>query len=58
MTLVSLLITLVIFALVIWAVQTILPALKVPPPISTVIWVVVVVVMVLWLISRLTGYNF
>jgi hypothetical protein len=55
MDILGLLVSLIIVALVVWAVRTLLPALGIPPPVSTVIYVVVVVLVVLWLVCQLDG---
>jgi hypothetical protein len=55
MDLIGLLMALIIVALVVWATRTLLPALGVPPPVATVIHVVVVVLVVLWLVGQLGG---
>ena len=50
---IGLLFTLVIAALIIWAVKQVLPALGIPPNIAHVIYVVVVVLVVLYVVSAL-----
>lgn len=56
MSLIGFLITLLIIAVILWGIRTILPALGLPEPIRTVIWVIVVVLCVVWLLSALTGW--
>ena len=48
---VSLLVALVILVTVIWGVKTVLPLLNLPPPIQTVIYVVIVVIAVVWFVQ-------
>lgn len=52
MTLIGLLVTLILIGLMFWAVRTLAPVLKVPEPIVTVIYVLMVVLVVLWLVSQ------
>lgn len=47
---ISLLITLFLLVVAFWAIRTIIPALGLPEPISTVLYVILVVVMVLYLL--------
>lgn len=53
MSIISLLVVLLIFCLVVWAVRAILGAFGIGDPISTIVQVVVVLVFVLWLIQSL-----
>jgi hypothetical protein len=39
----------------VWAIRTVLPLLGLPAPIQTVLYVVLVVIIVLWLLSLITG---
>jgi hypothetical protein len=55
MPIVPILVTLLLLALVVWAVRTLTPALGIPEPIATVIYVIVVVLVVLYLIGLLGG---
>lgn len=49
---IALLIALVIAVLMIWVIRTLIPLLHLPPEISTVLYVVLVVIVVVWLIYR------
>ncbi len=53
MSIISLLIILLIFCVVVWAVRALLAAFGIGDPISSVVQVVVVLVFVLWLINEL-----
>jgi hypothetical protein len=55
MSLVAILVTLLLIALVWWAVNAILGAFGVGEPIATVVRVVFVIVVVLWLLSAVLG---
>lgn len=55
MTVMGLLVALLIVALILWAVRTLVPALGIPEPIATVVWVIVVVLVVLWLVGLIGG---
>lgn len=55
MPIVSILVALLVVALLVWAVRTLTPALGIPEPIATVIYVILVVLVVLWLIGLLGG---
>jgi hypothetical protein len=50
---ISLLITLLVFALIFWAIRTVLPVLGLPEPVSTILYVILVLVMALYLLSAL-----
>lgn len=50
---ISLLIGLLILAVVIWATRALVAAFGLPEPISTVIFVIVVVIAVLWFIGQI-----
>ena len=50
MTLMSLLVFVIIIALVFWALRTLAPALKIPEPIVTVIYVLLVIFSILFLL--------
>jgi hypothetical protein len=58
MSLIGLLVALLLVALVLWVVRTLVPALGIPEPIATVLWVIAVVIVVLWLIGILGGPTF
>jgi hypothetical protein len=58
MTLIGLIVTLIVVGLILWAVRSLLPALSIPEPISTIIWVITVVLIVLWLLQRFLGFSF
>jgi hypothetical protein len=58
MTIVGLLIALLLVALLLWAVRTLVPALGIPEPIGSVIWVIAVVLVVLWVVGLLGGPTF
>mgnify|MGYP001585007682 FL=1 len=51
MSLVTIFVALVLIALLVWAVPKLLAAIAVPPNVSTVIYVGLVVLIVLWLLS-------
>ncbi len=55
MTLLSLLVTLVVIALVFWAIRMILSAFGLGEPISAVVYVIAVVLVVLWLVDAVSG---
>ncbi len=57
MSLIGLFVALVLIALVVWAVPKLLAAIGVPANVATVIYVGLVVLIVLWLLSSLTGYG-
>lgn len=59
MSLVALLILLIVFCLVVWAVRALLSAFAVPDPINTVVWVLVVLIAVFILLGQfgLIGAN-
>jgi len=53
MSLLSLLVAILLVAVVVWAVKTLVPALGIPEPIATVIYVIVVVLVVFWFLGVL-----
>jgi hypothetical protein len=53
MSLIGLLIAVLLACVVIWLVRLLLSAFKVPDPINTVIFVVVVIVILLWFLGGL-----
>lgn len=53
MTLIGLLVALIIIGLIFWAVRTVGPALSIPQPILTVIYVLLVVFVVIWLLGAI-----
>jgi hypothetical protein len=53
MSIISLLIVLLIFCLVIWAVRAILGAFGIGDPISTIVQVIFVLIFVLWIVQQL-----
>lgn len=53
MSLVGLLIVLLIFCVVVWAVRALLGAFGIGDPISTIVQVLIVLVFVLWLVQNL-----
>jgi hypothetical protein len=55
MNIIGILVSLVIIALLWWAVTTLMGAFSVPAPISTVIMVFFVVLVILWLLSLISG---
>ncbi len=57
MSLMPIFVALVLVALLIWAVPQLLAAIGVPANVATVIYVCLVVLVVLWLLSVLTGYG-
>jgi len=57
MSVISLIVFLVIIGLVFWVVRTLSAAFKIPDPIVSVIYVVLVVVVVLWLLQALGLYS-
>lgn len=48
---------LILIALVVWAVPQLLAAIGVPANVATVIYVGIVCLIVLWVVSVLTGYS-
>ena len=52
MSIIVLLILLLIFCVVVWAVRALLSAFAVPEPISTVVWVLIVLVAVFALVDQ------
>lgn len=57
MTLLSLLLTLVVVCVLLWAVRVLIGATGVPPPVATVIYVLVVLIVVVWLLQIMTGLS-
>lgn len=57
MSIVFLLVALIIICLLFWAVNAILGAFGVGDPIATIVKVVFVLLVVLWLVSRVFGTN-
>lgn len=57
MTLLGLLVVVIIFCLLFWAIQQLTAVFNVPPQIRTVIVVLLVVIIVLWLVTGLTGHG-
>ena len=55
MSLVGLLLALVVLCVVIWAARAIMAAFHLGEPISTLIYVAIVVVVVFWLVGQLGG---
>lgn len=55
MSLITLLVVLIVACLVVWAARAILAAFGVGDPIRTVVYVVIVLLVVLWAVSQLTG---
>lgn len=55
MSLITLLVVLILACLVVWAARAILAAFGVGDPIRTVVYVVIVLLVVLWAVSQLTG---
>ena len=53
MSLIGLLILLVVFCVIIWAVRAILAAFSVPEPVRTVVWVVIVLLCVFALVDQM-----
>ncbi len=53
MSIISLLIVLLIFCLVIWAVRAIMGAFGIGDPISTIVQVIFVLIFVLWVVQQL-----
>lgn len=51
MPIVTLLVVLLIFAVLFWAIRTLVPALGLPPAVATVLYVILVLVLVLWLLG-------
>jgi len=51
MTIIGFLITLILVGLCFWAVRAIVAAFKIPPPIVTVIYVMMTIAVVLWLLQ-------
>jgi len=55
--LVMIFVALILIALVVWAVPQLMAAIGVPANVATVVNVGLVVLIVLWLLSALTGYS-
>jgi hypothetical protein len=53
MSLIGLLVIVLVACVVLWAARALIAAFAVPQPISTVIYVVIVLIVVVWLLSRL-----
>lgn len=53
MSLIGLLIVLLIFCVIVWAVRQILAAFNIGQPINTVVQVIIVLIFILWLIQAL-----
>ena len=53
MSLISLLIVLLVFCVVVWAARALMAAFGIGDPISTVIYVVLVLIMLLWVVQSL-----
>lgn len=53
MSLIGLLVVLLIFCLVAWAVRALLSAFSIGDPIATIVWVVLVIVFVLFIVQSL-----
>lgn len=52
---ISLLVSLIVAVVLLWAAGQLLAVLNVPEPLKTIIWVVLVVLVVLWLVQALFG---
>lgn len=52
MSLIGLLILLIIFCVIVWAARALLAAFAVPEPISTVVWVLIVLIAVFTIVSQ------
>jgi hypothetical protein len=55
MSVVSLLIVVVVFCFVVWAVRSLFAAFGVGEPIATIVWVVLVFLFIVWLIGAVGG---
>ncbi len=53
MSIISLLVVLLVFCIVVWAARALMAAFGIGDPISTVIYVILVLVMLLWLVQSL-----
>lgn len=53
MSLIGILIVLLLFLVVVWAARALMAAFGVGEPISTVVWVVIVLIVVLWVVQQL-----
>lgn len=53
MSIISLLIVLLLFCLVLWAVRAIMSAFGIGDPISTIVQVIFVIIFVLWIVQQL-----
>lgn len=51
MTIVGLLVALILIGLLFWGVRAIVSAFAIPPPIATVVYVILVIIVVLWLLQ-------
>ena len=57
-TLISIILTLIVLGVILWAVQSLLPLVPLPPPFATIVNVlitVIVVLVVVWIIAGLLG---
>lgn len=52
MSLIALLVLLIVFCVIVWAVRALLTAFAIPDPINTVVWVLVVLIAVFVLINQ------
>ena len=57
MSVIGLLVWVVVFCLAVWAVRALMAAFGVGEPISTVVYVLLVVFVILWLVGLLNGGN-
>lgn len=55
MSIVGLLVFLILIGLAFWVIRTLIPALGIPAPIGTVLYVILVVIVVVYLLQVLTG---
>jgi hypothetical protein len=57
MSLVSLLIVVLVFCVIVWAIRALMGAFGIGEPISTVVYVIVVLIAVLWVVQNLGGFG-
>lgn len=55
--LMGLIIALIVFAVLFWAVRTLIPLLGLPAPLTTILYVLLVLIFVLYLVNMLGGFS-
>jgi len=57
MSIIGLLVALVLVGLLFWAARAIVKAFEIPPPIATLVYVALVILVVLWFLQQLGGLS-